>query len=144
MAQAQAILETLRSQIDLTDYKKLHWEGWFDDYLDIVIGNPAVTPHGLPAPVRHDPQPRHRGRVRNKEKLARYKFFTEFAAKHGDSASTAWTRPLIAIGQRLQDPLHLGYGTERRRVILLHGPVGSAQESTIARLLKRGAGRVLP
>ena len=30
----------------------------------------------------------------------------------------------------------LGYGTERR-VILLHGPVGSAK-STIARLLKRG------
>jgi hypothetical protein len=43
MAQAQAILDTLRSQIDLTDYKKLHWEGTFDQYLELVLAHPAVT-----------------------------------------------------------------------------------------------------
>ena len=35
-----------------------------------------------------------------------------------------------------------GYGTEKR-ILLLHGPVGSSK-STIARLLKKGAGELQP
>ena len=42
MPTANAILDKLRSQIDTTDYKKLHWEGTFQQYLDLVQDNPLV------------------------------------------------------------------------------------------------------
>ncbi|MGL6095473.1 MAG: PrkA family serine protein kinase, partial [Fimbriiglobus sp.] len=69
-----------------------------------------------------------------KDKLIGYKFFTDFAARHGDSIF-GLNRPLAQLVNTFKSAA-LGYGTERR-VILLHGPVGSAK-STIARLLKRG------
>ncbi|HEX4613434.1 MAG TPA: serine protein kinase, partial [Urbifossiella sp.] len=57
-----------------------------------------------------------------------------FAARHGDGIY-GLDRPLMQLVNTFKSAA-LGYGTERR-VILLHGPVGSAK-STIARLLKRG------
>ncbi|MGL4550802.1 MAG: PrkA family serine protein kinase, partial [Gemmataceae bacterium] len=134
MATSQAILDSIRSHIDLTDYKKLHWEGSFTDYLDIVIRTPGVTrtayqrlydmilSHGV------------EDIYENKDKLTRFKFFTEFATRHADGIY-GLDRPLMQLVNTFKSAA-LGYGTERR-VILLHGPVGSAK-STIARLLKRG------
>src|SRR5437868_12253685 len=69
-----------------------------------------------------------------KEKMTRYKFFTEFAARHAD-AIYGLERPLMQLVNTFKSAAK-GYGTERR-VLLLHGPVGSSK-STIARLLKRG------
>src|SRR5207245_6476673 len=70
----------------------------------------------------------------NKEKVTRYKFFVDFAAQHGDGIY-GLDRPLMQLANTFKSAAK-GYGTERR-VLLLHGPVGSAK-STIARLLKRG------
>src|SRR5207342_1412299 len=70
----------------------------------------------------------------NKEKIIRYKFFTEYAARHAD-AVYGLERPLMQLVNTFKSAAR-GYGTERR-VLLLHGPVGSSK-STIARLLKRG------
>ena len=70
----------------------------------------------------------------NKEKIIRYKFFTEYAAKHAD-AIYGLDRPLMQLVNTFKSAAK-GYGTERR-VLLLHGPVGSSK-STIARLLKHG------
>src|SRR6267154_1928914 len=134
MANATAILDSLRSQIDLTDYKKLHWEGSFSDYLNTVLETPQVTrtayqrlydmilSHGV------------EDIYENKDKLTRFKFFTEFASRLADGIY-GLDRPLMQLVNTFKSAA-LGYGTERR-VILLHGPVGSAK-STIARLLKRG------
>jgi serine protein kinase len=134
MATATAILDTLRTEIDTTDYKKLHWEGSFGDYLNIVLQQPAVTrtayqrlydmilSHGVEDVYE------------NKDKLTRFKFFTDFAGRHADGIY-GLDRPLMQLVNTFKSAA-LGYGTERR-VILLHGPVGSAK-STIARLLKRG------
>src|SRR5438132_1464814 len=134
MADATAILDDLRSQIDLTDFRKLHWEGSFQEYLNIVLEAPAVTrtayqrlydmilAHGV------------EDIYENKDKLTRFKFFAEFASRHADGIY-GLDRPLTQLVNTFKSAA-LGYGTERR-VILLHGPVGSAK-STIARLLKRG------
>src|SRR5437764_9517957 len=70
----------------------------------------------------------------NKEKITRYRFFTDFAARHGD-AIYGLDRPLMHLVNCFKSAAK-GYGTERR-VLLLHGPVGSSK-STIARVLKRG------
>ncbi len=134
MANATAILDRLRTQIDTTDYKKLHWEGSFGEYLNIILETPAVTrtayqrlydmilSHGVEEVYE------------NKDKVTRFKFFTDFAARHGDGIY-GLDRSLTQLVNTFKSAA-LGYGTERR-VILLHGPVGSAK-STIARLLKRG------
>ncbi len=134
MATSQAILESIRSTIDLSDYRKLHWEGGFDDYLNVILEKPGVTRTAYQRLydmiLGHGTEDVYE----NKEKLTRFKFFTEFATKHGDGIY-GLDRPLMQLVNTFKSAA-LGYGTERR-VILLHGPVGSAK-STIARLIKRG------
>jgi serine protein kinase len=128
------ILETFSTQVNLSDYRKIHWEGSFVDYLDIVLKHPEVTRtayqrlydmiifHGVEEVYE------------NREKIIRYKFFTDFASKYGD-AIYGLDRTLMQLVNTFKSAAK-GYGTERR-VLLLHGPVGSSK-STIARLLKRG------
>lgn len=134
MATALAILDSLRTQIDLTDFRKLHWEGSFAEYLNIVVEQPQVTRTAYQRLydmiIAHGTEDIYE----NKDKLTRFKFFTDFAARHGDGIY-GLDRPLMQLVNTFKSAA-LGYGTERR-VILLHGPVGSAK-STIARLLKRG------
>src|SRR5215471_10885673 len=43
MATATAILDGLRSQLDTAEFKKLHWEGSFSEYLDLALESPGVT-----------------------------------------------------------------------------------------------------
>src|SRR5437016_2080757 len=134
MAPAQAILDTLRTRLDTTEYKKLHWEGGFDAYLDIILDRPAVTRTAYQRLYDMILSHGTEDVYENKEKATRFKFFNEFAARHGDGIY-GLDRPLMQLVNTFKSAA-LGYGTERR-VILLHGPVGSAK-STIARLLKRG------
>ena len=134
MSAAQGILDTLRSQLDLTDFQKLNWEGGFAEYLDMVLRQPAVTRTAYQRLYDMILSHGTEDIYENKDKLTRYKFFTDFAARHGDGIY-GLDRPLMQLANTFKSAA-LGYGTERR-VILLHGPVGSAK-STIARLLKRG------
>jgi serine protein kinase len=134
MATATAILEGLRSQLNTSEYKKLHWEGSFADYLDIILANPGVTRTAYQRLYDMILSHGTEDIYENKDKLTRFKFFTEFAARHADGIY-GLDRPLMQLVNTFKSAA-LGYGTERR-VILLHGPVGSAK-STIARLLKRG------
>ena len=135
MATATAILDTLRTQLDITEYKKLHWEG-------IVRGLPRHRPANTPGVTRtayqrlYDMILSHGTEdvYENKDKIIRYKFFAEFAARHGDGIY-GLDRPLMQLVNTFKSAAQ-GYGTERR-VLLLHGPVGSSK-STIARLLKNG------
>jgi serine protein kinase len=130
----KAILAALRPQLNLSDYRKKHWEGSFDEYLDIVREHPDVTRTAYQRLydmiLSHGPEEVYE----QKEKVTRYKFFTEFAAQHGD-AIYGLDRPLMHLVNAFKSAAK-GYGTERR-VLLLHGPVGSSK-STIARLLKKG------
>ena len=130
----KAILAALRPQLNLSDYRKKHWEGSFDEYLDIVREHPEVTRTAYQR--LYDMMLSHgtEEMYEQKEKVTRYKFFTEFAAQHGD-AIFGLDRPLMSLGNAFKSAAK-GYGTERR-VLLLHGPVGSSK-STIARLLKKG------
>ncbi len=134
MKTGKAILASIRQELNLSEYRKKHWEGSFEEYLDIVAEHPEVTrsayqrlydmilSHGVETVYE------------NKEKVTRYKFFTEFAGQHGD-AIYGLDRPLMHLVNAFKSAAK-GYGTERR-VLLLHGPVGSSK-STIARLLKKG------
>ncbi len=134
MSTGKAILNAIRQNLNLSDYRKKHWEGTFDQYLDIVAEHPEVTrsayqrlydmilSHGVEESYEQ------------KDKVTRYKFFTDFAAQHGD-AIYGLDRQLVNLVNTFKSAAK-GYGTEKR-VLLLHGPVGSSK-STIARLLKKG------
>jgi serine protein kinase len=129
-----AILDSVRDQLNLTEYHKIHWEGSFEQYLDIVQRFPEVTRTAYQRLydmiLSHGTEEAYEF----KQKVTRYKFFTEYATRHGDGIYGI-DRPLMQLVNAFKSAAR-GYGTERR-VLLLHGPVGSAK-STIARLLKRG------
>jgi serine protein kinase len=130
----KSILSSIRENLNLPEYQKIHWEGSFEEYLDIVYKHPDVTrtayqrlydmilSHGTEEVFEH------------KEKIIRYRFYTEYATRHAD-AVYGLDRPLMQLVNAFKSAAK-NYGTERR-VLLLHGPVGSSK-STIARLLKRG------
>src|SRR5438067_2538197 len=133
-ATGKAILTDLRQQLNIPEYRKKHWEGSFEEYLDIVREHPEVTRSAYQR--LYDMIMSHGTEevYENKEKVTRFKFFTEFAAQHGDSIY-GLDRPLMNLANTFKSAAK-EYGTERR-VLLLHGPVGSSK-STIARLLKKG------
>src|SRR5262249_47276240 len=134
MSVGRSIISTIRQNQNLGDYRKKHWEGSFDEYLDIVREHPEVTRTAYQRLydmiLSHGTEEVYE----NKDKLTRYKFFTDFAARHGD-AIYGLDRPVMHLVNAFKSAAK-GYGTERR-VLLLHGPVGSSK-STIARLLKKG------
>jgi serine protein kinase len=134
MSTGKAILNAIRQQLNLSDYRKKHWEGSFDEYLDIVREHPEVTRTAYQRLYDMILSHGTEDVYENKEKITRFKFFTEFAAQHGD-AIYGLDRPLMHLANSFKSAAK-GYGTERR-VLLLHGPVGSSK-STIARLLKKG------
>jgi serine protein kinase len=115
-------------------YKELAWEGSFEEYLDLVRRRPQVTRNAYQR--LYDMVLSHgvEEYIDNKKKLVRYKFFRD---EHhgGKDAIFGLDVPLMRLMNVLKSAAQ-GYGTERR-IILLHGPVGSAK-STIARLLKKG------
>jgi serine protein kinase len=131
----KSILSSIREHLNLPEYQKIHWEGSFEEYLDIVYKHPEVTrtayqrlydmilSHGVEQVIET-----------GKERVIRYKFFTEYATRHAD-AVFGLEKPLTQLVNAFKSAAR-NYGTERR-VLLLHGPVGSSK-STIARLLKRG------
>src|SRR6516162_3871139 len=134
MSTGKGILSAIRQQLNLSDYRKKHWEGSFDEYLDIVCEHPEATRTAYQRVYDMILSHGTEDVYEQKEKITRYKFFTEFASQHGD-AIYGLDRPLMHLVNAFKSAAK-GYGTERR-VLLLHGPVGSSK-STIARLLKKG------
>jgi len=116
------------------EYKELHWEGSFEDYLALVRRNPRVTRNAFQR--IYDMVLSHgvEEYLDNKKKLVRYNFFQD-KANGGKDAVFGLDVSLMRLMSVLKSAAQ-GYGTERR-VILLHGPVGSSK-STIVRQLKRG------
>jgi len=96
MSTGKSILNAVRHELNLSEYRKKHWEGSFDEYLDIVHQHPEVTRSAYQR--LYDMILSHGTETvyENKEKLTRYKFFTEFAATHGD-AIYGLDRPLMHL-----------------------------------------------
>lgn len=124
------ILQKLSSKFDKEKFKKLNEEMSFSDYLDLVYENPKlartayqylydmITSKGVSKVERY------------RKTYIRYKFF--------DNSET----PIFGLDETLHQLVQFfkgaagGYGPERR-VLLLHGPVGSSK-STILRCIKKG------
>jgi serine protein kinase len=119
---------------DYNEYRDLNWTGSFEDYLRLVRENPKVTRTSFQRMYDMILSYGQEEYIDNKKKLIRYNFFKD---EHhgGKDAVYGLDIPLMRLVNVLKSAAQR-YGTEKR-VILLHGPVGSSK-STIARLLKRG------
>jgi serine protein kinase len=137
MSTGSELITLVGSRQNLDDYQKKHWTGSFAEYLDIVRSDPKVTRTAYrriyDMIISHGTEEV----VVNKEKTIRYKFF-EDPENDGQDAIFGLERTLVNFVNILMSAAN-GYGTERR-VLLLHGPVGSSK-STLARLLKKGLER---
>jgi len=128
------IIEHIRQRQDQALYQDLVWEGTFADYLELVRENPLVARNAFQRLYDMIISFGTRKYTEYKKEITHYNFFDD-PIGGGKDAVYGLDVPLMKLVQVLKAAA-LGYGPERR-VILLHGPVGSAK-STIARLLKKG------
>ena len=119
---------------DYDQYQNLHWEGSFEEYLQIVRERPEVARNAFQRLYDMVISYGAEEYIDNKKKLTRYPFFKD-PLDNGKDAIFGLDIPLMRLVHVLQAAAQ-NYGPEKR-IILLHGPVGSSK-STIARLLKKG------
>ncbi|MEX2571485.1 MAG: serine protein kinase [Gemmatimonadota bacterium] len=131
---ATAIIDRIRERQNETNYHDLHWEGSFADYLELVEQRPGVARNAFQRLYDMIVSFGSTRYVEHKKEITHYHFFDD-PIGNGRDAIFGLDIPLMKLVQVLKAAA-MGYGPERR-VILLHGPVGSSK-STIARLLKRG------
>ncbi len=128
------MIERIAALQDYDQYRDLHWEGSFEDYLQIVRERPTVTRNAFQRLYDMVIGAGQEEYIDNKKKIVRYGFFRDDTGS-GRDAVFGLDIQLMRLVTVLRAAAE-GYGPERR-VILLHGPVGSSK-STIARLLKKG------
>jgi serine protein kinase len=134
MSSGSDLIAMIASRQNLADYQKKHWFGSFAEYLDIVRADHKVTRTAYQRLYDMILSFGTEEVVVHKEKLTRYKFFDD-PINDGQDAIFGLDRTILSLVNVLKSAAHR-YGTERR-VLLLHGPVGSSK-STIVRLLKKG------
>jgi serine protein kinase len=131
---ADGLLNLIKQKQDLETYRERHWRGTLSDYLGIVTADPRVArnayqrlydmilSHGVAEYQSHH------------ERHLHYRLFDD-PIDAGRDAVFGLDVPLMRLVNNVKSAA-FGYGTEKR-ILLLHGPVGSSK-STIARLLKKG------
>ena len=129
-----ALLKEIAGLQNLDKYRDLHWEGSFEDYLDIVKSSPEVCRTAFQRIYDMILSHGSEGYVDNRKRIVRYNFFSD-VLNEGKDAVFGLDIPIARLVNVLRAAAE-EYGTEKR-IILLHGPVGSAK-STVARLLKCG------
>jgi serine protein kinase len=116
------------------DFSHLHWTGNFQEYVDKVAEDPRIARNAFQR--IHDMVMNYGTSeyTEYKKKITRYHFFDDPVGNGKDA--------VFGIDVHLMKFVNFfksaaaGYGTEKR-VLLLHGPVGSAK-SSISRLVKKG------
>lgn len=126
--------EIIQQSIDVQSYKELIWEGTFDEYLEIVNRNPLVVRNAFQRLYDTIVSYGYEEKTEGKEKVIRYLFFND-PIGNGKDSIFGIERSLTHLVNILKSA-GFGLGPDRR-ILLLHGPVGSAK-STIVRLLKKG------
>jgi serine protein kinase len=128
------LVAAVEGRLDRRKFQDHHWTGTFWEYLDICAANPAVCRNAYQR--LHDAIVHHGSEKYKlfKKDCVRYHFFSD-PFDNGADAIYGLDFALMQLVDFLRSAAE-GYGTDKR-ILLLHGPVGSSK-STIARLLKKG------
>jgi serine protein kinase len=137
MSDGRDIISLVAQRQDCEQFRRKHWVGAFAEYLNIVRERPEVTRTAYQR--LYDMILSYGIDVTEvaREKHTHYRFFDD-PDHDGRDAVFGLETALHHLVNALKSAA-AGYGIERR-VLLLHGPVGSSK-STIARLLKKGLER---
>ncbi len=119
---------------DRKRFQELNWVGTFEEYLDVVGRNSKITRNAFQRIYDMIMSYGTEEFIDAKKRLVRYKFFFDNSFS-GDDAIFGLEVPLMRLVNFFKSAAQ-GYGTEKR-VLLLHGPVGSSK-STIVRRMKKG------
>jgi serine protein kinase len=130
----KSVVSVIGELQDVEGFREQYWTGSFEEYLEIVRENPRVARSAYRR--LHDMILSYGTEeyTRNRETVVHYKFFDD-PFDDGRDAIYGLDKSLMQLVQIFESAARR-YGTEKR-VLLLHGPVGSAK-STIVRLLKKG------
>lgn len=118
----------------VADFTHLNWQGTFQEYLDVVVERPAITRNAFQRIYDMIISFGTTKYIEYKKEITRYNFFDD-PFDNGKDAVFGIDVHLMKLVNFFKSAA-AGYGTEKR-ILLLHGPVGSAK-SSIARLLKKG------
>lgn len=131
---AKAIFDVVAKSDFGRNFEELHWTGDFESYLNMVIESPRIARTAFQRVADMIESYGYDEYVEYKKQIKHYKFFEDPIDNGKDGIFG-----LDVHIQKLVNVFKAGarqYGPEKR-VILLHGPVGSAK-STITRMLKKG------
>ncbi len=134
MTRPEDLFSVVDGHMNPDRFREQHWTGSFSEYLELVIKKPQVARDAF---QRIYDMILHFGCERYtwmRQDLMRYPFFAD-PFDDGADAIFGLDSALMNLVDFFKSAAH-HYGTERR-ILLLHGPVGSSK-STIARLLKKG------
>ena len=134
MQDGASLLQLVGQMQDQKQFQELNWSGAFQEYLDIVGKNPTVARNAFQRIYDMIMQYGTEEFIDAKKKLIRYNFFSDPSFDSRD-AIYGLEISLMRLVNFFKAAAH-GYGTDKR-VLLLHGPVGSSK-STIVRRLKKG------
>ncbi len=131
---ADALLSIVKQKQDLQGYRERHWAGTLEDYLGIVMASPKVARNAYQRLYDMVLSYGFSDYTRHHERYVHYRIFDD-PIDNGRDAVFGLDAPLMRLVHNVKSAA-FGYGTEKR-ILLLHGPVGSSK-STICRLLKKG------
>ncbi|MCX6126455.1 MAG: serine protein kinase, partial [Proteobacteria bacterium] len=131
---AQELIAAVKSSGFDKQYAELHWTGSFEDYLNFVLERPAIARNAFQRMYDMIASYGSTNFVEYKKDIVHWKFFDD-PIENGRDAIFGLDVHLMKLVNTIKAGA-CGYGPEKR-VILLHGPVGSSK-STIARLMKKG------
>jgi len=134
MVDFQDVCSLVSKEMDIETFREQHWVGAFQDYVRLVIAKPRIIRNAYQRLYDMILSFGTTDYTQRKEKLVRYHLFDD-PISDGRDAVFGLDRSMMSLVRNIKSAAH-GYGTERR-VLLLHGPVGSSK-STIVRLLKKG------
>ena len=137
MRAGREIISLVADRQDLDQFRRKNWEGTFEEYLDLVRAEPQVTRNAFKRVYDMILSYGTETYEEYRERKTRYRFFSD-PDDDGRDAVFGLDASLNLLVNAFKSAAR-GYGIEKR-VLLLHGPVGSSK-STIARLLKKGLER---
>ena len=137
MSGGRKIVSLIAQQQDVEQFRRKNWVGAFEEYLDIVRSRPQVTRNAYERLYDMIMSYGTEAYEDCRERRLHYCFFDD-PVENGHDAVFGLDGALEELVNAFKSAAK-GYGTEKR-VLLLHGPVGSSK-STIARMFKKGLER---
>ena len=124
MASSEQILSVVDQNISSDKFREQHWEGSFEEYLDLVVANPNIGRNAFQRLYDMIMSFGCERYSRFREEQTRYKFFSD-PTGGGNDAIFGLDKALMHLVDFFKSAAYQ-YGTERR-ILLLHGPVGSSK-----------------